>query len=234
MELEEIIKKIKESGTTAYKIAEKTLLTEVGINKILNGTSSNPRKSTIQILEDYITKNIDNKTINMVNEEPSVYQLTNKNGNKFQDLGNGKFIMTVPLVPAKAYATYISECCEGDFVDGFNEVNFYVDQYARGNYVAFEIKGDSMDNGGLYDNPEGCITLCRELNRLHWKDGFRDSQYGWIIVHKDTIICKDIIGQDLEKGEITCHSRNTSPEFQDFTIELDDVKQIFKVIKRTF
>lgn len=168
------------------------------------------------------------------NTNADIEILKNKNGNKFQDLGNGKFIMTVPLVPAKAFATYISECCEGDFVDGFNEVNFYVDQYARGNYVAFEIKGDSMDNGGLYDNPEGCITLCRELNRLHWKDGFRDSQYGWIIVHKDTIICKDIIGQDLEKGTIVCHSRNTSPEFQDFIVELNDVKQIFKVIKRTF
>jgi hypothetical protein len=160
--------------------------------------------------------------------------LENKNGNIFVELPNGKFIMTVPLVPAKAYATYISECCEGDFVDRLSEVNFYVDKYARGNYVAFEIKGDSMDNGGINDNPEGSITLCRELNRQHWKDGFRDSKYGWIIVHKDTIVCKDIIRQDLEKGIIICHSRNQSPEYQDFPIELNNVLQIFKVVKRTF
>lgn len=237
MELEEIVKKIKGSGITAYKIAENTLLTEVGINKILNGTSLNPRKSTLKILEDYITNYVDKNSIDtkqVMLEESQADYLKNKNGNTFKELDNGKFIMTVPLIPAKAYATYISECCDGDFIDGFNEVNFYVDQYARGNYVAFEIKGDSMDNGGLYDNPEGCITLCRELGRHHWKDGFREAQYGWVVIHKDTIVCKDIIHQDLEKGIITCHSRNSSPEYQDFNIELNDVKQIFKVIKRTF
>ncbi|TDO77624.1 hypothetical protein EV143_104391 [Flavobacterium chryseum] len=238
MELTKIVETIKKSGVTAYEIAKTEPLTEVGINKILNGSSTNPRKSTLMILENYITKYITKEQHNikqlLKTDDSFNESITNKNGNTFKELENGKFIMTVPLVPAKAYATYISDCCDGDFVDGFNEVNFYVDQYARGNYVAFEIKGDSMDNGGLYDNPEGCITLCRELGRQHWKDGFRDSQYGWIIVHKDTIVCKDIIGQDLEKGIITCHSRNTSPEYQDFNIELNDVKQIFKIIKRTF
>jgi len=62
MELETIVKRIKDSGHTAYKIAEATLLTEVGINKILNGTSLNPRKSTLKILEDYIKSNIDKTT----------------------------------------------------------------------------------------------------------------------------------------------------------------------------
>ena len=54
MDLHEIIKEIKENGITAYKIAEKTSLTEVGINKILNGNSKNPRKETLKILEDFI------------------------------------------------------------------------------------------------------------------------------------------------------------------------------------
>ncbi|TDE53796.1 helix-turn-helix transcriptional regulator [Flavobacterium sp. GT3P67] len=226
---------IEKKGITPYELSENTGVSQSTLSRIIN-KNSKPNIKNRKILAEYF--NVSNNYFLLENEEDTLSDeedyLENKNGNKFQDLGNGKFIMTVPLVPAKAYATYISECCEGDFIDGFNEVNFYVDQYARGNYVAFEIKGDSMDNGGLYDNPEGCITLCRELNRQHWKDGFRDSQYGWIIVHKDTIICKDIISQNLENGIITCHSRNTSPEFQDFTIELNDVKQIFKIVKRTF
>lgn len=234
MEGEDIVKLRKASGLTQVELANKLGVSKNTIYNWENG--SKIPTSKIPILTSWKSSlhyelEIENHNIA---KEPTDNYIKNKNGNIFKELDNGKFIMTVPLIPAKAYATYISECCDGDFIDGFNEVNFYVDQYARGNYVAFEIKGDSMDNGGLYDNPEGCITLCRELGRQHWKDGFREAQYGWVIIHKDTIVCKDIINQDLEKGIITCHSRNTSPEYQDFNIELNDVKQVFKVIKRTF
>lgn len=228
MDLDKIIEEIKSRGITAYKIAESTNLTEVGINKILSGKSKNPRKSTIKELSDFLwpTEQLGKKSD----------ALMNTNGNKFIELPSGKFLMSVKLVPIKAYAQYISECCEGEYFSEhqYEEVSFHVDQYARGNYMAFEIKGDSMDNGSLYDTPDKATALCRELGRQHWKDGFRDSLYGWIIVHKDTILCKDITNQDLEKGIITCHSRNTSPEYPDFDIHLNDVKQIFKIIKRTF
>jgi len=235
MDLSSIVDFIKSNDITGYAIAQSTELTEVGVNKILNGTSKNPRKSTLKILANFLHNNYGFKISDSeFQKEEKAETLENKNGNRFKLLENGKFIMTVPLIPTKAYATYISECCDGEQIEGFNEVNFYVDQYARGNYVAFEIKGDSMDNGGLYDNPEGCITLCRELGKQHWRDGFRDAQYGWIIIHRDTILCKDIIGQDLTNGIITCHSRNSSPEYSDFDVKLDEVKQIFKIIKRTF
>lgn len=236
-------KLIENKGLTPYELSEKTGIAQSTLSRIIN-KNSKPNIKNAEILAKYfnITKsylingsdnNID-VTPEVSDERESTGYLENRNGNIFKELENGKFIMTVPLIPAKAYATYISECCDGDLFDGFNEVNFYVDQYARGNYVAFEIKGDSMDNGGLYDNPDGCITLCRELGKHHWKDGFRDAQYGWIIVHKDTILCKDIVDQNLVDGIITCHSRNTSPEYSDFEVKLDDVRQIFKIIKRTF
>lgn len=221
-------------GITPYEVSEKTGIAQSTLSRLIN-KDSKPNIKNTEILAKYfnVSKNWLLTGNNDFAETENAF-LENKNGNRFKELENGKYIMTVPLVPAKAYATYISECCDGETIEGFNEVNFYVDQYARGNYVAFEIKGDSMDNGGLYDNPEGCITLCRELGRQHWKDGFRDAQYGWIIVHNDTILCKDIVKQDLVNGIITCHSRNASPEYADFEVKLDEVKQIFKVIKRTF
>ncbi|WP_194141063.1 XRE family transcriptional regulator [Flavobacterium hungaricum] len=234
---ERIKQSMENKGFTPYKLHKLTSVSQSTIGRILKNENE-PNRSTIEaiskVLEvnpDWITTGEGVKAKKYTENEEEV--IKNKNGNKFQELPNGKFIMTVPLVPVRAYAQYISECSEVELIDGYNEVNFYVDKYARGNYVAFEIKGDSMDNGGLYDNPEGCITLCRELSRMHW-DSLRDSKYGWVIVHKDTIICKDIVDQDLEKGTITCHSRNKSPEYQDFKIELNDVLQIFKVIKRTF
>lgn len=239
MDLKSLIDFIKEKQITGYQIAQSTDLTEVGINKILNGSSKNPRKSTIKTLVKFLHNNYGfyltkEDKLEFVEEPKSKYEISNTNGNGFTELKNGKYVMSVPLIPAKAYATYVSECCEGDKIEGFEDIEFVVDQYARGNYVAFEIKGDSMDNGGISDNPEGCVTLCRELGKQHWTDGFRDAKYGWIIIHNDTVLCKDIISEDLELGTITCHSRNTSPEYSDFTIKLDEVKQIFKIIKRTF
>ena len=111
---------------------------------------------------------------------------------------------------------------------------FAVDQYGKGNYKAFKALGDSMNGGGIDDTKDGATVLARELGRQHWKDGFNDTEYGWIILCKENIFHKDIVDYDSETGDITLHSRNKSPEYSDFTINLNDCYQIFKVIKRTF
>ena len=42
---------------TAYQIAQSTSLTEVGVNKILNGTSKNPRQTTLDVLVEFLQNN---------------------------------------------------------------------------------------------------------------------------------------------------------------------------------
>lgn len=54
MQLKNIIDEINKRGLTAYKIAKETSLSEVGINKILNGKSKTPHKGTIKILKEYL------------------------------------------------------------------------------------------------------------------------------------------------------------------------------------
>jgi phage repressor protein C with HTH and peptisase S24 domain len=74
-----IVKDIKSLGLTAYEIAKDTELTEVGINKIINGTSKNPREKTLEILENYITNYktksyvLKESTVDFVNEDPTGY-----------------------------------------------------------------------------------------------------------------------------------------------------------------
>lgn len=228
--VEEVINMIKESGITAYEIAKNTPLSEVGINKILNGSSKNPRKSTLLVLYDYIT----NKKGLLSEPNNDNEYLSNKNGNQFTELSNGKFKIITKKIPVKAFGSYISDYQDLDFYDSLDEVSFTVDHLARGKYLCFEVQGDSMNGGGIDDTPEGAEMLCRELGRQHWKDGFRPSQYGWVIVHKKTILFKDIKEFDKETGNIVCSSRSGLPNHTDFTINLNDVMQIFKVIKRTF
>ncbi len=54
IDLQEIIKGIKDNGITAYEISKNTPLSEVGINKILSGVSKNPRETTLLVLYDYL------------------------------------------------------------------------------------------------------------------------------------------------------------------------------------
>ncbi|MDI6034025.1 helix-turn-helix transcriptional regulator [Flavobacterium sp. LB2P84] len=56
MDLKDIINEIKKRGFTGYKIAESTGLTQVGVDKILNGTSKTPQKKTLKLLEDFLNK----------------------------------------------------------------------------------------------------------------------------------------------------------------------------------
>jgi len=175
-----------------------------------------------QLLRQMVTKN----------QKGEVY--INTNGNIFNETKDGSLQVTVKLMPFYAYASYIESLDDITILDQWEDVTFKVDKYGRGNYLGFEIKNDSMNGGKLDDTPSGALILGRELGRHHWLDGFNPSKYGWIILSKTNIFHKDIIALDRSNGTITCHSRNPSPEFTDFQLNLNEIYQIFKVIKRTF
>lgn len=167
-----------------------------------------------------------------VAEDDEPYIVT-KAGVKYYQLPNGKYIMRVPFVPMKAYAKYVDECRDAEYSETLEEYNFVVDQIGHGRYMAFEIKGDSMDDNSKRSLSSGDIILGRELGKEHWRDRLRTNEYpNWIIVLDNTILCKQIINQDVERGTITCHSLNPSPEYSDFELKFNDIRQMFNIIQR--
>jgi hypothetical protein len=184
-------------------------------------------------LEKYFATLSTNTENNFILNEPKE-QIANSNGNVYEEIGDGKYKIFVKKVPVKAYGSYLSHFQDPEFFDELKQVSFTVDHVGKGNYIAFEVQGNSMDGGNINDAPEGAELLCRELGRQHWKDGFRDCVYGWVIVHKETVLYKDITGFDKDTGDIICHSRSGLPQHVDFIINLNDVRQIWKVIKRSF
>lgn len=160
--------------------------------------------------------------------------IVNNNGNKFIQTANGQNIIEVSILPFEAYAKYLDEHNDAGFFDEYEKVTFAVDKIGKGNYLGFRISGDSMNGGKIDDTPDKAIVLGRELQKSLWMDGFNESRHGWIILTNKNILFKDIIAFDKEKAMILCHSRNESPEYCDFPLSLNDVYQIFKVIKRTF
>ena len=190
------------------------------------------------ILNTYVKKEIVNYSEddikNLLINEPSEIFKT-KSGTVYTENADGSFILTVPLVPFEAYASYVETFQdEVAVLDDWQKVSFQVDKIYKGKYLGFKTKGDSMNGGGLYDTPDGALMLGRELGRHLWKDGFHDNDYGFVIISKYGMMHKDITNLDLENGTITCHSRNPSPEYRDFDLELNEVYQIFKIHKRTF
>lgn len=205
-----------------------------------------PRKNLDKIAQHYnvsvahlfsINDSEDISSNIQVNEPLEIFKT--KSGNNIEELASGKYLLTVPMVPFKAHATYISEFQDAEYISDLTKVSFIVDRVPRGKYMAFEIQNDSMNDSTLEHGPSrdailnGDIVLGRELGKQHWTSKLNTNGYPyWIIVHKDTIVCKQITHHDTVNGVITCHSLNNSPEFQDFQLKLDECYQLFNIIKK--
>lgn len=163
-------------------------------------------------------------------QEPEI--LSNSSGNKYFVYPDGTIRIEVLKIPFSAHASYIE--CYNDIVvckEDFSTINFKVDHIGRGNYLGFESVGESMWNGGGYDTPSGADMLGREVGQHLWMNGFHKTRYGFVVIAKDGIWHKDIT-ELKENGTITLSSRN--PDSKPFDYPLNDVLQIFHVIKRSF
>lgn len=157
----------------------------------------------------------------------------NTSGVKYYEMPNGRFRMRVPMIPVKAYAKYVDEYRDAEFINHLEEVEFIVDKIGLGRYYAFEIKGDSMDDGSKRSICDKDVVLARELPKDYWRNKLHNDEYPfWIVTLSGTIVCKQIVEQDIEKGEIVCHSLNSSPEYADFRVCLDDVHQLCNIVAK--
>ncbi len=230
---------LEKEGITAYRIWKDTAITKGTIANYIEG-KTNPNKSNISILAAYFKVNEDwlasgegdmTRVAQVRGEEP---YLVTKSGVKYYQMSNDKYRMRVPFIPIKAYAKYIDEYRDAEFVENeFEEFDFIVDKIGHGRYFAFEIKGDSMDNDTKRSLSDGDIVLARELGKEHWRNKLHTEDFpNWIIILNNTVLCKQIISQDLEKGTIVCHSLNPSPEYADFELKLDDICQLCNIVQR--
>jgi hypothetical protein len=86
-----------------------------------------------------------------------------------------------------------------------------------------------MNDGSLRSICEGDIILGRELQRELWVNRLHVPKV-FIVVHKeDGITVKEILDHNTETGDIHCHSWNPSLEYQDFTLNLNDIAQLFYI-----
>ena len=94
-------------------------------------------------------------------------------------------------------------------------------------YVIFTVTGDSM----LPNLADGDEILSKHVPFDYYKDN-RLHIYNhsiWIIATmREGILIKNITAHDVEQRTITCHSYN--PMYPDFTINLEDVRDIYHAV----
>jgi len=159
----------------------------------------------------------------------------NDTDSPFIDLGTGQFIMIVPLVQDYAYAGYLAGYQDEEYIEELPKHSFVVNKQHRGKYMAFQVIGDSMSDGTDESITEGSTVTGREIQRHLWSSRFHIHRFkDYVIVHKEGILIKRIIKHDVETGIITCLSLNPDKDsYPDFELNLDDCKQIFKIVNVT-
>ncbi|QBQ41184.1 hypothetical protein E2P86_08450 [Sphingobacterium psychroaquaticum] len=156
--------------------------------------------------------------------------------NKFTEISPGRYRMGVDLVPVYAQAGYLTGYADKEYIEELPKHYITVDKFVRGKYMAFEISGDSMDNGDIREAmPHGTIATGREVKRELWTSKLHNHQWpNWILIHKtEGIVAKQIANQCLDTGTITLRSLNPDKDrYPDFDVQIDDLVQIFNVVKR--
>lgn len=138
-------------------------------------------------------------------------------------------VMYVPLVNQYAYAGYLDGFGDTEYLHELPKIPFESDREHKGDYICFEMKGDSMDDGSVDSYLEGDILLCRNVRQDYWKSKLHINKWDFVIVHKERgIVVKRIVNHDVENGKITLHSLNDY--YQDYEVDLSEVAQIFNVV----
>ena len=157
-----------------------------------------------------------------------------KNKSNADEIELAEDTIICPLVSQYAYAGYMRGFSDPIFM---HELPTYTARmkHSKGNYIAVEVRGDSMNDNTAKAILNGDVILCRELIHDYWKTKLYIPKV-FVIVHKhEGITIKEVIKHDVEKGIITCHSWNNMPEYEDFDLDMRDIYQMFyiKEITRT-
>ncbi|MCK8490731.1 S24 family peptidase [Spirosoma sp. RP8] len=168
--------------------------------------------------------------IDLVDETEST---KNQAGNEFWDLDNGMVLMTMPLVPEYAYASYPHGWKDPEYITELPKYNIVLPKNEKGTFRAFEVRGDSMDDNSRNAICHGDVAIGRFVDPVLWRDKlYLNGGTDFVIVTHDGLIIKRIIQHDTKAGIITCASVNPDKsEYPDFQVKLSEVYELYFIRK---
>ena len=198
----------------------------VTITRIINEHRTPSRATCEKIVSAFPAYNLEwllTGEGNVLTDAPA--QTYHSNARPVDDLS----YMNVPVIHIKAQCGYLAGYGDTEYIDTLPTMPVIVDKTYHGKYRIFEAEGDSMDDNSRLAICDGDKVLAREVRRDLWLPKLHINDWYFVIVHRTNgISIKQITAQD-DKGNITCHSLNEL--FNDYTVNLDDVVEIYNVIK---
>lgn len=163
----------------------------------------------------------------------SIGTYKNKTGKEFIELSSGIYMMITPLVNKKAYAGYLTGWGDEEYIEDLPKHSITVAKPHQGDYLSFEIVGDSMDDGSAKAIQAGDIVTGRKIERSHWRSKLHLKKFReFVIVTIKGIIVKEIIEHNVDQNTITVRSYNPDKSaYPDKVINLAEVMQIFNVVQ---
>ena len=235
---------LESKGLTPYQLSKKTGISDATLGRILN-KGSKPNSKTMEslckyfdITEEWFLTGKESTVTPKLNEIPVNDSFehefsANKNSNQFTKLPNGQWFMTMPLAEHSIQAGFLDHYQDLDFLTDIVQHSIIVDKPVQGRYVAFRVKGDSMDDGTKNAIEHNNIVSCRELQRQHWIDKLRTKDFPYWVIYTTQSkmpLLKQIVAHDTIEAKIKCHSLNDGPDYSDFELSLNDVQALFYVI----
>lgn len=214
------------------QVAERVHVSSQHLSDVKNGRFPLSDDLRDRFYEEFTYLRAEESNVTLMRKSELEEFATTKAGLKFFTREDGQLVMKVPIVPIAALGSP-----DDEFADIIKEhegdtVSIVVDAVHHGNYVAFRIEGDSMDNGTRDSFEAGDIVVVRELSRDKWLPKLHYKQWPfWVVAFGNCVRIKQIIAQDEEAGTITLHSLNPSPEYTDFTLQLDEIYRLFNVVQ---
>ncbi|UJH68982.1 helix-turn-helix domain-containing protein [Allomuricauda sp. SCSIO 65647] len=222
------------------KISQTDLANAVGVSlrtiQLYEKKDANiPIKNLTKIAE-YFGLSIAEMYMYEVNENEIVYlntgMLSRKN-NSVYDIEPGKYFVMAPLVSQNQYKQYIQNHTDINFFERLPKIGFMTNSVTSNKYVAFEIMGDSMNDGSIESIPNKAVVLGEQFDISEKNlQQIKASQSLKVIVCKDRILCKKIVEYSEKANAILCTNLNKSPEYQDFELPMADVLQFFNIVKK--
>ena len=228
-----------------FKWTQKELAQRIGVSykTILNYEKGGPVSATKWEILDKIIKEAETNQEIISNIEHQAEFLTDIfrddidiikriDGTTFSDLGDGTYLMTMPLVEHVAYAGYMSGYNDPEFLEDLPRHAVTVQKQHFGLYRAFRVRGDSMDNDRRHAICNGDIVAGRQIDKKYWKSKFHLHKFeDYIIVHQEGILVKRIVNHDVENGVITCHSLNEDKTaYPDFDLPLKEIYELYNIV----
>ena len=230
----EIIKQLrKKNGISQSDLAMATGVSLRTIQLYEKKDANIPIKNLTKIAE-YFNTSIAELYFYEVKEphQPYIKHTHLHQGNVLQPLENGKTLLSAPLLLLEAQKTFLENPEDAKLLKGLTYVDFLMDTVGEGLHIAFEILGDSMNDGSAQAISNGNIVLGRKQSTTALAGIEKNLNAPFVVVAKDRILCKSITGVSKEKGTILCHSLNPSPEYRDFEVPISEIVGLYRVVKR--